>query len=286
MSLELKKTAFLSGGTKPAKAPRQIKVYSGADPIKNIYYMIFGPWGSGKTHALADLLLSDNKIFVMSTDSGGANGLNTVRSALKSRGSVDKLSNLRYINLDTKDDVEEFLDNPIAYYPALWEWSPDFLVWEGFSNFQQNYVKIEYETDERIEDQRDWDRIKNLTVRPADKFCKLSNPLNPDAPLHKILTCQENVKSYPVMANGKQVGNELRETRAPLLQGAGGKHVGAIFDVIIRTTSVGNDGEDSQHFYYLQGNENLAAKKRFKLPAKMPADFSKLHAECLSQLDI
>lgn len=292
---------------KPQRQTRKNRMKSLADPsVLAAKVALFGNQGTGKTYTIVALLKMGFKVVVLSTDLGG-NGLLTIRLALKQEGLLHLLDNCRFIQLKGFDDVNDFLDDPKAFAEDFYTWSPDFLFWDGFSNFQGNdlkeYVgagaeamagkKADDMADIRVQGFRfeikDYEPLNNATLRLLDKFLGLNNKETGQI-IHKIVTMMESIRSKPKSSDNPTAGAQYVDEKKPLLSGQSGILSGAAFDLIIRcSVETGRDdsadsGEARKYWYITEGNQNVAAKKRgFKLPAKMEADFSTLWKDVAAQ---
>jgi hypothetical protein len=275
-----------AGMKRVLQVPRSQRVKSGDDaeatPIK---IEIYGAWGSGKTFCIKSLLDLGFKVLVVTTDIGGS-GLSSVKIPLRREGKQELLKDLlREVILDNDEEVQAFVFDPTTFFPEIYEWNPDFVVWDGWGSWQQIQLMERVgampterkgkELAEAVEEglkleQDQWGMIKIGTTRTTHKFCALSNKTTGKV-WHKILTAQEGYKSV------KQGDNtsELKETKQPLVQGAGGILSGGAFDLIIRTAKDTVGGKDT--FKYQIRQQNTVSKVRgFELPAEMDADFGKL----------
>lgn len=286
------KTAFVKGESKALRAPvTKVKEYqddSDLDTTKRV--CLFGGIGTGKTRSALALLELGLKIFYISTDVGSG-GIETVEMACINSGQRHLLKNLRSVELVDYESVQQFIDNPEAVYPAIYDFDPDVLFWDGFACYQQVYVseyvgglfvaKSENNNKEvsaavseglQMETQH-WGQIKNATARAIHNFCGMYN-VKTGKKWHKIVTAQEEVKMLDAKArtDGRV---PIKEQGYPMLQGKAFNFFNAAFTAIIRT--VKQDGK----FYYSAGDDNKVAKTReFTLGEenRMEADMKKLWA--------
>ena len=291
---------FIRGGVKTIAAPRA-KVRNYAEDNDEVYIklMLFGNPGSGKTYLVRALLELGYRVLVITTDVGG-NGLNAVVIPMRLDGTWERFrKNLRAVDLEGYENVKSFMNNPQESIPDLYEWDPDFVVWDGMSGWQQIDVS-QYVGDMTPEskkgvsearesglqfEQQDWGQIRNATIRGLDDFCGMRNRKTGRI-WHKVVTCHESVKS-----KGAASGGGFTEGKEPLLQGAGGRLAQGAFDIILRTAvqsdPLDEDGSKRKFFYILQPHQNLAAKVRgFRLPAKMEADGKELIRTVMEQLGL
>lgn len=274
-------------------SPRLNRTKSLADVgARSLKIMLFGDWGSGKTYILKELVLRGYKIWVVSTDPGG-DGLNTIIIPLVKAGRQELFGNVRITTLGTHQEVLDFLTEPAAFMPDVYDWDPDILVWDGAANWQQVMLS-EYVGAKPVEDdpsvavdsglmfeRAQWGMIRNGTMRGFDKFTGLNNKKTGKI-WHKIVTCQEDIR----VKSGTTIEKQL-----PLLQGQGARLAGAAFDLIIRTvkriTTNIDTGEIKKEFRYQIESDNQASKVRgFELPAEMEADPGKLWDMLTNQLGI
>ncbi len=288
---------FVAGGVKTVAAPRaKVRRYDEDEVDVYLKLMLFGSPGSGKTYIVKSLLELGFKTLVLTTDLGG-DGLNSVIIPLRRAGLWDKVKhNLKSVELEGYDEVASFLTAPETIVPEIYDWDPDFIVWDGLSGWQLIDVgeKVgDYEPGKNASDaerdglqlnQQKWGQIQRATFRGLSDFTAMRNKKTGRA-WNKIVTCLEAIRSK----GGGQGG--FNEAKEPLLQGGGGKLALGAFDVIVRTSitssPIDEDGSKREFNYILQGHQNLAAKVRgFDLPPKMPADGKKLITELYAQLGL
>jgi hypothetical protein len=289
------KAEFMDVGKKTLPVPRGPKVVRGDEPTPCKIF-VFGPWGSGKTSVIKGLLEHGLKVLCVTTDVGGS-GTNSVKLPLKREGKGDLLANLYEIVLENDEQVQAFISEPTIYFPDIYEWDPDFLVWDGFAGWQQVYASEKIgsmpvprsgnkDIPEAVEaglqfEVAQWGMLRNTTFRSVHKFCALNNRKTGKL-WHKVVTAQEGYKS--------EEGKGLQETGKPLLQGSGGILMGGAFDLIIRTKEVqGKDdkGRSVSKFVYQVKAGNLTPKVRgFELPVELQGDMYKLWETLKGQLGI
>mgnify|MGYP007100091325 CR=1 FL=1 len=288
MAVQLKET-LLGGGTKTLRSPRlRIKGDSLADLNVGMNYFLVGKPGSGKSDAVARLILSGLKVFMLSTDSGGDNGINTVKAQVLAAGKTLEylMEHFRWAHVDIGDAVGEGRNALLEYLKFLrdpanfGDFTPTVLVWEGFANYQANYIVDEFDDMEGgVDNFKQWGKISTATVRDLEYFFKV--PV-----LYKIVTCQEGQKSTKVKVGVDAKGQPIMEDRRVDTGGAALKtgalrSVLAAFDVVIR---LGVD--NGKYMYYIKNVGDNEGKKRVKLPEEMPADFMKVWDETKKQLGI
>lgn len=293
------KTAEEFAGTKSTrvlKAPRAT-VRSLADPSNaGLKLFVFGPAGTGKTFLSYGCLLKGFRVGFISTDIGGS-GVAAIEGPLRRAGRADVLSNAVDVEINDYDTMEAFLANPVDVWPDIYEFDPDILFWDGFGSFQQIQLMEDVgsmdggknATEQRESglqlETRDWNLVKQDTIRKLNKFCALHNRKTGKL-WHKVLTAHESIKSKET-SPGKSA---MTETKEPLLSGAGGIMTKGAFDLILKTRSrnakPGEEGEAGGRIfeYVTAGNENLAAKNRgFDLPSVMPGEGGELFMTLLQQ---
>lgn len=265
--------------------------------------LLFGPTGSGKTYAVKGLLEHGFKVLVISTDMGG-DGLVTVKVALRREGKIHLLANCTSIVLTNYDEVAAFLDRPESIYPSIYDEQIDWLVWDGFSSFQQTILsdKIGAMTPERtgnkeVSDARDsglqlelqdWGMVKTGTIRNLDKFLKMHNRKTGQV-WHKLVTCLEGLKSIK-SGTGAQTTTTYVDAKEPMLQGSAAKLIGPAFDLILNTRIAATKDEESPRTftYVCAGHDTLAGAKTrgLVLNPVEPGDFYLLWEKIAEQLAI
>lgn len=294
----------------PRKKTRDFVAYSPGENSEADYVKIcsFGHPGVGKTRAIKGFLEHGLRIASITTDVGGS-GIRTVELELKREGRGELLKNLKEIELREYEEVCAFLEDPSVFRVQLenslgdlYDWNPNLLVWEGFSNWQgndlANYVlSFKPATDEsktselRIEglklEPHDWDGVKRGTNLWLNKFLRLYNKKTGQA-WHKYVTIHENQPSEVRLGKGKQ-GNEEgviipESDKEPMVSGSARKNIGAGFDLVLRMVKEsGRRGEDV--YWYETNVPHVAVKSRgFKLDAREEADMYKLWAKLMGQL--
>lgn len=274
-----------------------------ADRFGGIYVklLLFGPWGSGKTFSIGDLLCLGYTVYVLCTDLGGE-GLNSVRTELRRRKKEALLENLFFIELDNFRDTMNFLEAPERYDPEFYTRAEDVvLFWDGFSNFQAQHlmeyigenVAAENARELRTEGYQleiiDWNAVRNATMRALNNFFRLHGP---SRAWHKVVTCQEAVRQK--LKPGARIGDQpvVVDERRPMLAGQAGLLAGAGFDLIVETrvrNKQQRDEDDAprEYVYITEGSDLLYAKKRgFELPSVMPANMAELWTAVTRQLGI
>lgn len=284
------KNNFLGGGTKTLRAPRlRVKGEDLADLNVGMNFFLIGRPGRGKTHAIAELILSGLRVFMVSTDSGGDNGINTIKARVLASGKdlTYVQNHLRWVHVDVGDAVGEGRSALMEYLKSLRDLSafgdfkPDVLVWEGFTNYQGNFIVDEFDDEEGgVENFKQWGKISTATIRDLEYFFKI--PV-----LYKIVSCQEGEKRVKVKVGMDAKNQPIFEDRKVNTGGAdlktsAVKSVMAAFDVSI---VMGID-KDGKYVYTVKCGDGDGGKKRVKLPEEMPADFMKVWNETKKQLGI
>lgn len=284
-------------GRRTLLSPKSGRVRRGDDkaatPVKLFFY---GPIGSGKTDHVTGLLRAGLKVLVMSTDAGGS-GLTTVKLRMRQLGLEHLLVNLFEVVLSGYEEVQEFLEEPAVYFPTIYDEDLDWLVWDGFSNWQQvdlsekiGAIPIEKKNGELAPavqeglffDYGQWGMMRNATVRNIHNFCSLNNKKTGKV-WHKSVTSLENIRKM-------EGAKEFTEQKEPLLQGAGGVLIEAAFDLIIRTKvqrSKDAKGDLVEEYLYQIKAENKRTKNRgFVVDNVIPADMAALWSLITFQLGI
>jgi hypothetical protein len=266
------------------KTAGKVKAYSGADVMEsNRKAMFYGGQGTGKTFTALGPLLADLKVLGISTDIGG-NGFVTLGNELKRLGRLDLFhENFRGLDLVKYEQVAAFLEADVGIQEILETgWTPDVLLWDGFSTFQvdmtDEYVlKMESrETDSQLRGaglvagKQDWAAIKRATLRPLRKFLAKSY----GETTHKILTCVEKVTEDQDSGRVISIG--------PLVQGSSRDLAGLGFDVIIQTFKTvkmkdknnPKQGRETKFFYRTadDSDRRVTKSRGFDLEAIMDAD--------------
>jgi len=258
---------------KTLNAPRvSVKEYKDdeiLDPTKRICF--FGGVGTGKTYTLFELLELGFKVFYISTDVGGG-GIETVELECANNGKTHLLKNLRSVDLNSYEDVKSFLDDPKDTYPAIYDFDPDILFWDGFACFQQvdisehvgslgvsrsdnNSKGVNGAVEEGLQmETQHWGQIRNATIRAIAGFMSLHNTVS-GKKWHKIVTAHEEVK----MVDAKSRGDgkvPMKEQGYPMISGKAFNLFNGAFTTILRT--VKSDGK----YWYSAGDDNKVAKTR------------------------
>ena len=257
----------------------------------NLKIASYGFPGTGKTGAIADLAALGYKIFILSTDLCGS-GTAAIPARLKLLEKPEAIQNVIEFASEDYYQIEgmiELLSSPDPAHselvqvrePAtgnvipLWQWEPDIIAWDGFSNFQ-SAISPEYvlslspsvnenaESSEmrqakiRADDWRDFDAIKRLVTMLVNKFIPCHNPLT-GKPVHKYVTMHE--KRPREDQNGNVIAGQTPE---PLLVGSLADAIAAGFDAFIRMAEVPSSIPGKKRsFSYWINVPNAITKDRF-----------------------
>lgn len=243
----------------------------------------FGDAGSGKTFFIVGLLEAGLKILVVSTDLGGS-GLASVYNELDRRGLKHLRKNIVELLFPDYTALTNFFRKPESLKEEgfdLFVFRPDFMVWDGFTGFQQTTVQnfildeitpaTKNASEGRQEglwaEQQDWGMIRNATVRSLNSFLGVHDWVNGRA-IHKYVTCLGQ-KSVTDKLTGKT-------QRAPYVQGSAGALMGPAFDIIMEFRVKG-DSPNLRYEYGCVGDEKFLGKARgFPLDPVEPADSKSL----------
>lgn len=292
---EALKEAFVSGTKTGKPKTAGLKVSKLSDKTDHYIKMMgFGEFATGKTFLLADLLELGASILVITTDVGG-DGLSSVTAALKDRGLLHLQDNLYKITLPTYDDVSQFLNQPETVWPEIYQMHLDFIVWDGFSGFQQ-YQLADYileEGDVRDKDgnvivMQYWGAVRNETIRMLSKFLYMSNKVT-GKPYNKYVTCLDTVTAKDDATTEEQ--KKKKEVLAPFVQGSAQKLMGPAFDLIFQTKKkvYRNDKNDLVTDYKLvclQTERRKVKQRGLKLADEEPADMRIVWPKIREQLEL
>lgn len=271
-----------------------------ADNADTTYLKIiaFGNSGTGKTKAIGDFLRLGMKVFVIATDVGGS-GLSTVKLDLASTGEGHLLANLAEFEFTDYEQVVSFIDNPgnldvilhDGTVTPLLSWDPDLIAWEGFSNFQNTWLRdyvlsmqpgtkgsSELRNEGLRAEIQDWDAIKAGTNSRLDKFLRMHNPVT-GKKIHKYVTCHENEPRENTLTGDVQ--------RDPMISGGARKNFGAGFDVVLQTIKSKTRTKDGKptYQYNIDSDAVLTKSRGFVFPStKIDANMRELWVSLVAQL--
>lgn len=204
--------------------------------------LVTGPPKTGKTYIIYRILKKGNvKIFCLNSDLGGS-GSETIVENLRRDNSIELMNNYEEIEIVEYNRSTDLIYNmdkvTVSTGQSLWEWEPDWLVWEGLGNWQerlQDYVltnfipEIEEGNERQVEKRKvrvegfkaeinDWDGIGRGSSRHFDYFLRLENPLT-NKPINKLITCywKDKEDTIEIKVSGNKKKKEAYE--GPLLQG-------------------------------------------------------------------
>ena len=238
--------------------------------------LAFAYSGRGKTYFLVGLLEAGLRIYVAETDIGGS-GMSTVREELRRRGKEHLMTNIVSKVFGSYEDFDQFVSDPAGEPIALedgtvrglFDWGPDMLAWEGFSNFQNRHMVdyiLKYDArgkEDKISDLRqnglslegygDFSAVLTLTTRQLDKFLLIQDPVT-GKKIHKYVTAQSD--------DGKTEDQLTGETkRGPLVMGRSRSYVAGAFDLILEMEAK-KVGADVKYTYRCDVTGNSMAKRR------------------------
>ncbi len=280
------------------------KKFSDLD-INDIKILLYGPFQSGKTYTIGELLELGLKILYFSTDAGGS-GLLTIRNYLRKKNRLDLADNLIVLEskyLDTYEKVISFLERPDKYVDNLYDLEIDLVFWDGFSNFQADHVhnkvndNVTSAAAERDKDltaareagmqfeTQDWGQVKLGTTKASNLFWKMHNKKTGQV-WHKIITCQTAAASKS--QNQSNGTSSIVEVKRPQISGQASLSICAACDLIIYTgfkKSV--TGSKTEYFYTTTSdNETVSKNRGFDLLDKEEASMGKLWTKITTQSGI
>jgi len=263
----------------------------------------YGNTGSGKTHALVEMLLMGYKIAAISTDIGG-HGFVTISNELRRRNLPHLLKNFIYVWLPiSANDSGGFrklmalLREPFSYWPELREFDPDVVAWDGFSAYQMQHLddhifgseqdltekEVEKGRVEKETSYKEWGQVRKGTIRALAWFLTLRDDER-GKEWHKYVTFwegDERASGKKDTEPAKSIDDLLSAAvtnsgpkRAPMIQGSAQAIIGYGFDIILE---MAYDEDGDKYLYKCKGSKGLVAKERgFGLAAVMGADFGAL----------
>lgn len=276
------------------RAPAKKAVRGTGVSAKYTKTLVFGPPGTGKTHCIASLLRMGKRVAVISTDIGET-GLATIRAELMGSGDEGLLDNMIMLPAESFEDVVWLVGKPSV--PPNWlsceieggatvaDFDPNWLVWDGFSNFQIDMVggMVRGETDHlRAEgsakgisqlrtdgyamEQSDWGVVFLAAYQAVNAFLGLRGAGG--KPLNKLVTCMSQVRQKQA-ERGQSSSGEFITTHHPMVQGQLAASFGGGFDIILRT-GISADGEYRLIAHEKGGTGGSLSKRGIPLPAKIP----------------
>lgn len=281
------------------------KKFSDLD-LNDIKILLYGPYQSGKTYTIGELLELGLKILYFSTDAGGS-GLLTIRNYLRKKDRRDLEENLIVFeskHIDTYDKLLNFLQRPDKYVEGLYDLDIDLVFWDGFSNFQADHVhnkvteNVNAAAAERDKDitaareagmqfeTQDWGQVKAATQKAANLFWKMHNKKTGQV-WHKIITCQTSATSKAV-SQGSGSTTSIVEVKKPQISGQAALSILAACDLIIYTGFKKSPvGGKKDYFYITSADDETVSKSRgFDLLDKEEASMSKLWGKLTTQTGI
>ena len=96
----------------------------------------------GKTYIIYKILeYNPNwKVFCINSDLGGS-GSRTIVENLRRDGRLELMNNYEEIEVVEYNNTTELIYNldqvELSNGKSLWEWEPDWLIWEGFTNWRR-----------------------------------------------------------------------------------------------------------------------------------------------------
>lgn len=209
-------------------------------------FLLWGGYSSGKTRALADLLLRGYRVFLMASDPGYI----TVQNRLKDLGREDLYDNLNIYQAFTHQDVTDFINNPSC--TDIFEFKPDILAWDGYHMWQGGALmkyaaeldyarptrtgapaeKSEAEEAGLVMSDQSWGVVNRESFNLTYRFLALQG----EKPWHKVILCGEaDVKtkgqSGRMEATGQKTHAVVSSMRATFREN---------FDVVINTLTAPN----------------------------------------------
>lgn len=249
---------------------------------------IYGDSDAGKTQSICGLLELGLKVFVINTDAGGS-GLRTVFEYVRRVNKPTLLDNLYRITLSSYEAVSSFLADPDKECPGFSDLAIDILFWDGFTNFNINFVD-EYVLDMTsanskasdlreaglFADQQDWGGIKRGTMRQLEKFLFLRNKKT-GLGYSKITSCLQSEAPQEYVKGSKQMG--------PWVQGAARKLLIASNDLVIRAARTIENGKKSYIYDCGIGDAYLIRSRGYNLLPTEVADMAKFWTKITNKGD-
>lgn len=236
-------------------------------------FLLWGGSSTGKTRALADLLLRGYRIFLVATDPGYI----TLQNRLKDLRREDLYDNLNIYHAFTHPDVADFIDNPNC--TDIFEFKPDILVWDGYHMWQGGALmkyaaeldyarpgskaaneKSEAEEAGLMMSDPAWGTVNRETFNLTHRFLALQG----EKPWHKIILCGEaDVKAKGQLgrmeATGQKTHAVVSSLRATFRE---------YFDVVLNTLAPPTPAGTYKY--------KIEKQREHGLPQVMEADFGKI----------
>lgn len=276
----------LTAKEKPVLRPRRLN----EDEALQQKIFMYGASGTGKTKAIGGFLLNGLKLVGISTEAGG-HGLRTVRYDLIKAGREDLLANLVFFELSSFQEVKEMLRDfknvPISEGLTIQDFEPDLLFWDGFSNFQTNYIDeyvlgMEYagkvdkvggqmRQEGIVAGEKDWDAIGRVSKRYLDDFPQIT--LKDGKRPHIYMNCWELEPATPMP--GREVKTADTVYR-PALLGATRTLVSGYFDFVFRANRRQPMGKPLTYEYIVASSDCVCRQRGNDLDNIEPADMEAL----------
>jgi hypothetical protein len=299
------KAAFIGGVKSPSKT--KLKAWSGDNPADDWYKVLaWGNNGSGKTFLEVGLLELGFKVFHLDTDFGG-NGTRTVKEILKQRGKSELLKNFKGIDIgdladgglvkDTNRSVRGYkalgmwLDNPdiveVADGVDIYAWDPEWIVWDGGSNFQTNildeyileldpFVGKERDGSPKEADARraeglraevaDWDAIRRGTFRKFEQFLTSHNRVT-GRRWSKLVTM---VEQPPKDAQQAKSPDDLKPR--PAIAGGAKNFFNGGFDLVLHTVTKLDLKQNLIYEYEINPGKSFTKNRALPVGSTEPGD--------------
>lgn len=267
------KEAFLGTKTDTKKKRPQVKKLSDTSS-RFIKIGVYGPSGSGKTYGIVDLITEFNlKVLIVSTDVGG-DGLNSVTAELKARGRQDLAeTNVFHITLAEYEDFVEFTEKPQLFFPEVYDVDIDFIMWDGFSGFQQYQISeyVEgldtiYDKEGKLITNKYWGEIRNATNKNLNRLLYMHNKKTGKL-WHKYVTMliddRADETALARASNEAERQKLVKDVKVPFIQGSAAKLIEPAFDFFAQTGTKKNpDTKKLEFIYKVQPTEKQKAKVR------------------------
>ena len=213
------------------------------------------------------------RVFCLVTDLGGDSGISGAMNYALKNNCRDKFNDL--VTWWVAEDVSQFnkfVDNQNSVIENFWtEANPDFILFDGFSFWQQCQVMPEIEEAEGVENGFDnfkgWGKVKNSTIRGIQDVLLLRKP--DGTPVHKIFTAALRVTSKP-KPGGKPGESIMVDLHEPDISGAAKKMMKHGFDICWETMR----NDKGEYSYHLKGD--FCKKRIDTMPDILPAKFSEI----------